>query len=370
MPRPTRLQRFSRRSLLTLGSAAAGFWAIQAMLGATLELSPALRDPEFGQKLTRLQQQLAAHPERPLLLIVGSSRSSCGLQPAAMNCPSLEHGSQPLVFNLALTGYGPVQQLELLARLQRTGIRPRWILAEILPVLLHQEPGQWAQEWIPAERLDWRDLTVVGPYLSSRGDALWRWARSRLLPAWWFRFQLLNDLSPGWLDTRLRQDGAWCNLDDDGWLPLTALDKGESAAERRRRAREHYAPAFNNFCVTPTADGALRQFIEMAERDRSAVGFFLMPEGAEFQSWYPAGAREKIIAYLRQLSRDAQVQVLDATTWCAESDFADSHHLCCDAARLFSQRFGQEVVGPFLSKVTSPKTETAQARQWPSDAPR
>ncbi|MGH7135336.1 MAG: hypothetical protein ACREHD_06320, partial [Pirellulales bacterium] len=206
-----------------------------------------------------------------------------------------------------------------------------------------------------------QDLGAIGSHLSS--SAQWRsqWARLRSLPAWYFRFQLMNYLAPGWLDTRLRQDGAWFDLDDDGWLPLMAADE-ESVASRRELAHAQYTPALHNFEVSAAADGALRALIERARRNGAGVALYLMPEGDVFRSWYPADARTKLAAYLACLTREQRVVLFDATQWCSESDFADSHHLRSAAATRFSQRFGREIAGPFVTHRTAEAAEKSPIR--------
>lgn len=339
-----------RQGLLALIWAFAGFLLLQGLLGLAIEREPALRDPEFAEKLSRLRKQLAAEPERPLMLILGSSRSSCGLHPADMVLPPGAHSPPPLVFNFALTACGPIQQVELIERLRRFDIHPRWILAEVHPLLLHRRPGVWGEEsWMRPEKLNWQDLAVIGPYLQRPGQWRWQWAMLRSPPAWWFRFQLLNCLSPGWLDTRQRQDGFWFDLDDCGWLPLMALDDRQSA-ERRRLAYRQYSPAFADFEIAASADLALRRLIALSRQDGASLGLFLMPEGDAFRSWYPPDVRTKLHSYLSALATDEQVTLFDATTWCAESDFADSHHLRALAAQRFSRRFGREVAATFISR--------------------
>lgn len=350
MPRPSRTPRCSYRTPAALRWMVATFVVVQLSLDLAIDSYPGLRDPEFGEKLARLQNQLAIHPGRPLLLIVGSSRSSSGIQPSVMWLPDPGDDGEPLVFNLALTGYGPIQQVQLLDRLLRTGISPRWILAEIHPLLLHQQAGVWGEEqWLRPESLDWRDLALVGKYLSQPDAWRWRWARLRTAPAYSYRFQILNYLSPGWLDTSLRQDGAWRDIDDLGWLPLVCSVDKQAVAERRRQAHRQYAPAFQDFRVTAAADQAVREFVELAAQRGIAVAFYLMPEGKAFRSWYSPAARQQIAAYLGALSGDTGVPIFDATSWCTEADFSDSHHLLADASAGFSLRFAHEIAGPFVA---------------------
>lgn len=344
-----RQQQLTSRSRFAFGWAIAVFAVIQALLSAAIEIEPLLRDPEFGEKLVRLKRQLATHPGRPLVLIVGSSRSSSGIQPAALQLGYGKGGRPPLVFNMALTGYGPIQQLELLERLRRDGIQPSFILAEVHPLLLHQPPGVWGEEqWMRPESLDRRDLALVSGYVSQPRQWLWRWLMSRAIPAYWYRFPLLNYLSPGWLDTGLRQDGAWRDIDALGWLPLTCSVEPDAVKRRRKYAHDQYAPALYNFCITAAADLALRRFVAVSKRGGAEVALYLMPEGPIFRSWYTVAARREIESYLAGLSKEESVRLFDATTWCDESDFSDSHHLLCDACTPFSQRFAAEVLRPFL----------------------
>lgn len=363
------LRRLSfRRSRTALAWAVATLLVAQALLAVTIELSPAIRDPEFGAKLARLKQLLAERHEAPLLVILGSSRSASGIRPADFQLDREAGEPLPLAFNLALTGCGPIQQLEVLDRLERAGISPRWVLAEIHPLLLHQQPGVWGEEqWMRPDSLDWHDLQVIGRYLSQPRAWLRDWARLRLLPAYCYRYQLLNCVSPGWLDTSLRQDGAWRELDAHGWLPLDCETDSASTARRREHAHRQYAPALSQFRVTSTGDAALRELIAVARRRRIGLAFFLMPEGDAFRSWYSAEARREIERYLSRLEQDDRVPVFDASTWCREADFSDSHHLLAGASPHFSQRFGRDIVRPFLSLSSVAATDELARPQAPAE---
>jgi hypothetical protein len=123
----------------------------------------------------------------------------------------------------------------------------------------------------------------------------------------------------------------------------------ESADKRRQLAHTQYAPALRKFEISAAADGALRRLVEFGRRNGSKVAFYLMPEGELFRSWYPADVRAKLTAYLARLTREEQVLFFDATEWCREDDFADSHHLRHVAATGFSQRFGREIATPFVT---------------------
>src|SRR5438105_11251 len=108
---------------------AAVLWGIAAFVLGQLALiivlerwRPDLCDPEYGWRLDRLEKQLAAEPDRPLLVALGSSRVGCGLRPEALPPCCLENGKRPLVFNMSLTASGPVMDLLCLRRLLDRGI--------------------------------------------------------------------------------------------------------------------------------------------------------------------------------------------------------------------------------------------------------
>src|SRR5262249_14797014 len=130
---------------------------------------PVLRDPPYGYKLKRLRTLLAQEPGRPLALILGSSRTEFGIGPGLL--PETPDGQNPVVFNFALAGTGPLGELLCLNRLLAEGIRPQWVILEVLPALLHQE-GLWSEEdWfnIDVRRLAWNDLPLLQRHLDDPG---------------------------------------------------------------------------------------------------------------------------------------------------------------------------------------------------------
>src|ERR1700751_5186252 len=56
------------------------FVCFQVALTVIIErFRPMWRDPEYGYRVKRLRQRVAAEPEKPLLLVLGSSRVGNGL---------------------------------------------------------------------------------------------------------------------------------------------------------------------------------------------------------------------------------------------------------------------------------------------------
>lgn len=342
------------------------FACAQALLSAVIEFGdPLLRDPEFGNRLQRLECQLAENPDSPLLVVLGSSRAANGVRPAEMtSTPTL--GPSPLVFNFAMTGYGPIQELQLSERLWRRGIRPDWLLVEIHPLLLHSNDRGWGEEaWVHAERLDRHDLSFLEGYLPDPAGWRRRWLGIHLAPSYWYRFQLLAYCAPSWLDFESRQDGAWSQIDPLGWSPLTDPRLAETAwSDRARQAREHYAPALPDFDISEAPNRALRTLIAEARGRGIEVALLLMPEGESFRAVYTDEARRTVADYLSRLSRECSVPIFDATDWCAEGCFADGHHLLPDGSAHFSRRLGREVIGPLVSR------SVAARRRVPVERPR
>lgn len=349
---PTVTHRSIRRGPATLVWALVWFACAQALLSAAVEFGdPLLRDPEFGNRLARLERQSSKRPEAPLLVVLGSSRAANGVRPAEMTSTATR-GPSPLVFNFAMTGYGPIQELQLFERLSRAGIQPDWLLVEIHPLLLHANDRGWGEEaWVHAERLDRLDLSLLAKYLPDPAQWRRRWLGLHLAPSYWYRFQLLAYCAPSWLDFESRQDGAWSQIDPLGWSPLADPRLAETTwADRARQAREHYAPALADFDISEAPDRALRTLIAEARRRGIEVGLLLMPEGESFRTLYTAEARRTIANYLARLSHECSVPVFDTTTWCSESCFADGHHLLPAGSAAFSRRLGREVIGALVAR--------------------
>ncbi|HEY2910289.1 MAG TPA: hypothetical protein VGI99_08580, partial [Gemmataceae bacterium] len=62
------------------------------------------RDLEYGKRAVSLRERLAEYPDRPLVLVIGSSRASMGVRPAAWEevRPNAPGHPDPLLFNMSL----------------------------------------------------------------------------------------------------------------------------------------------------------------------------------------------------------------------------------------------------------------------------
>src|SRR5579884_1224558 len=66
------------------------------------------RDPLYGHRLHHLRERLAASPDSPLFLIMGSSRVKYSVWPDAMKLATKENSPQPIVYNFGLNGMGTI----------------------------------------------------------------------------------------------------------------------------------------------------------------------------------------------------------------------------------------------------------------------
>ncbi len=323
------------------------FAAAQVFLAVRMDTAqPELRDPEFGLKLARLRALLRAHPGRPLVLVLGSSRPDLAFRPEVLMGDGPE-ASRPLLFNFGLTGFGPIPQYLCLRRLLAEGIRPQWVIAEVLAPVLHQEPGPGNETWLSASRLGWGDLAVLRPYCRKPVLLYRDWLAAHLVPAFTQRFGVLARYARRWLPPQALEE-SWPTMTSLGWV---RGPEGVDAATRRgatAHAHDQYVGHFQDFAITPTPDRALRQLLAVCRQEGIRPVLVLMPEGSAFRGWYPPTARAQIDGYLGRLSRDTGVPVIDTRTWMADEDFFDSHHLLVGGATKFTRRFQDEVLRPLL----------------------
>src|SRR5436190_4257491 len=126
-PRSPRRAVAAARARTVVLSAVVFFLVLQGLLNVLLDcFNPALRDPEFGAKLSRLHTTVAAAPGRPLLLMLGSSRAMMCFNPDVAAEDAGARGPAPVMFNAGATGGGPVMEQLFLRRVLAAGIRPSW----------------------------------------------------------------------------------------------------------------------------------------------------------------------------------------------------------------------------------------------------
>ena len=325
---------------------------------------PQWRDPEFFHRLNRLvavvREEKAVGHTRPLVVVIGGSRSQMGLSPEHLG---LGNGpADPVVFNCAQSGCLPVGERLNLARLLASGLVPACVLLEVLPPVLADRGPM--DDRIPAARLGLADLERLHPYHTHPARVRSDWFRSRVTSWYTLRLPLMANvgladaLPPG----PNRPDFLWSRMQLHGWVPFPATAwSDDQRAAGLVLARRQYGFLLDDFRIDPVNDLALRDALAVCRNSHIRAALFVMPESPTFRGWYPPAARQKVGTYLDDLSREFGVPVFDASRWFDdEAVFKDGHHLLRSGAEAFSKRFGRECVGPWVLNKNGPQmTQTS-----------
>lgn len=324
-------------------------WCVLIYLGCQLAFIavmdnwlPKFYDQEYGVRLELLRERMAEAPDRPLLLVVGSSRVEMGFRPEVLPPLTSAAGETVLPFNYSHLAAVSRGNLMMVDRLLRQQIRPRWIVLEMVPRFLGCEKTGMATTFTTG----W-DLPLLQKYVAPY--KLWSvYLRNRLNPWYKYRQDILSLCASAWVSA-CPQD--FCTLDplggDTGWVAERAL----SEAERRRRLfLTHHAilQDFQTFNIEAATDAAVRALLDRCRQHGIQVVLLQTPESQEYRDWHPPHVRAQSEAYLARISQDYGLPVVDARTWVPDSMFADGHHLMVDGAEFFSRRLGQEVLEPLV----------------------
>lgn len=351
------------------------------MLIATQSIWPHLRDPEFGYMLSALLRQRAKEPDRPLLVLLGSSRTGRGVRPGVMPELRAVDGRSPLVFNFSHIASGSLAELVTLHRLLDAGIHPDWLAVEILPALLGRKTDVFGSTMLGISRLSWSDMWLLRRYVCDAHTMKYSWYGDQLAPWHAHRWSLMNQYASNFLPPYMRLDH-WKQLDRWGWWEMGGDDMPLGAVASALYAqRLSYYDDLQHLQISAMQDHALRDLITLCRQECIPLMFYIMPEGDIFRGWYAPSVRTRINDYLTHLSRESGVPIADLRTWIEEKYFGDSHHLYPKGATLLSQRFGPEVLGylvqgkpascPFLlTPLSSPGQEPPSVPGLPTSLPR
>lgn len=352
-PRPARGHRQTAARRVLLSSLAAYAVATFA-LAVALELRlPTARYPEHGQRVEALRRLQAEHPDRPLVVAVGSSRTQMGLDVAAMGFA--EEPGAPLVYNYGLVGALPVHHPLAYRRLRAAGVRPAAVVCEIFPAALGVGDAAGTFYADSGAGLTADELARLAPDMRSPRVAL-AWAKSRA-GAWaWFRQEFHRQLVPDWRDpVAARKYAQMWEPDDRGFR-----SSGESVSDAdRERATDKALGTYMYLCRNlrpdPAAVRAHRELVAACRADGVPIAFYLTPEGPLFHSCYTPTARAAVAGFVRLLTDDLGAPVFDLWGGWADGDFMDGHHLLRPGAAKFGRRFADDHLRPWLAALPKPK---------------
>jgi hypothetical protein len=348
---PSRKRRqLSRQSWSRLLWLLAGFALCQAVLAVAIDgWLGAVRDPEFASKLERLKARLAEAPGRPLVLMLGSSRTAYGADARTLSASAGE--SAPLVFNFGLMGGGPLLQTIAFRRLLAEGVRPDLLFVEVMPALMVEADGRLLEEkMLDGARLCTREMLRLRRQYHEPRRLVSSWLLGRLLPCYRHQAEVRGELGldapdQGWNPTN---PGL---VDDHGWRARN--DK--ITEEYRRKTTEMALSQYDEFCASAHIGAepvrALEALLTLCRREKIPVSLVLLPEGKPFRALYSPLSRAALDGLLARLEQGWGLKVIDARTWVDDRGFWDTHHMLPAGAHQFTERFGREALQPALREL-------------------
>lgn len=317
--------------LFVVGSQLALAWALTV---GTFQWHDPLYHLQAERYRTQRTQFALHQPEQVLLL--GSSRVLFGVQSAALNSTLPRMVGRPLrVFNFGIPGAGPLTQNVYLRRLLAEGLRPQWLLLEVMPPMLADRPQPAETRWLSADRLradELKELRHSGWSLAPAPTADW-------LPLVQYRHELLRAWAPAYLpaERQIMPQG----------LDATGAGRNTQPAPTPtgyriglRNARAQYAEVFADYAPGGAAAAVLHDTVQLAQRHGIPVALLVCPEANDFRAWYGDAGNARWQRWLAEVSTAWQVPVVDGREWVADCGFVDGHHLLGNGADVFTTRLG------------------------------
>ena len=333
-----RARRLARREVLW---ALAALALIELALAASVDLFlDRVRDPEFAAKLDRLQALRAGAPDRPLVLVLGSSRTQLGLEAARLN------GGRPLVFNFGLQGGGPMLERICLRRLRDAGVRPAILVVEIAPVMLAEGEDCPAEDrWLDGARLRLDEVWRTRNYYADRQRLWTHWLSGRALPSSRHQAELRDALGVDLGPSGRPLNDPLAGVDPYGWLPRPdETDPGRRAITFEKSMHMLRCDLASGRSA-PGKIAALRDLLDDCRRAAIPTAALIMPESRPLRELYAEGFRREVDALVARLRDELGLRaVIDAREWVPDEQFWDAHHLASSGARTFTDRFAAEAL--------------------------
>ena len=314
-----------------------------------------LCDAGYSSRLRRLRARLAEGPDRPLLLVLGSSRPALGFHPSLTGVRGRPGGPAPIVFNFAFAGSGPVREWMMLRRLLAAGVRPGWLLVEVWAPFMPQIGLYNEEEPVLRADWDWVDLPLLRRFYRLGWEATSSVLEKHLAPAVHYRQGLLNQyvpfLLPGELvrELELLKSRSYVSEDEYGAYPAEGQPmRGEMGETMLALHRFVLTPIFRDFHIHKHSAEALHALLDECREREIKVALFMMPEHRALREFYPPAVKATFNRFVAELRQEYGLAVIDGRTWCGDDEFVDVCHLLGTGARTFSERFGREVCQPLL----------------------
>lgn len=343
MARPRRMKR-SARALLwwvpiwyALAQLVMFFWIDESWL--------LNRTSVEREKWEHLHARLAEAPDRPLVLMLGSSRTDWAFQAGRLDGQLGPDGRPLLAYNFGVPTAGPLHEALYINDLLDEGVRPRLLLVEFVGTHFNKSlRGMLSEEHFTVSRwLSAHQMLFFRPYLTNRNRSLREWLEGRLAPWYGFRWSIHEHVQgkhsqPHSYDQAREPMDAWgCRmLYEDIGTP-------EFRAWRWAGAVKMYGETLQRFRLGKGPAQAMRDLLARCRREHIPVALVLMPVTKEFHSLINPQGRAELENFLAELRGRYAMDIIDASDWLAREDFDDGHHVLKAGADKFTTRMIDEV---------------------------
>lgn len=310
--------------------------------------APANCESDYGVRRGRLHERLAENPNQGLVLLLGSSRTSFGVQPQRLNAVLAANGSSLIGFNFGISGAGVLRERVALERLLAEGVRPKVLVIEVIPTLLnYSAPGRYTEDRNMEPSLPWLtlpEIVVLGRYHSDPVHMAHVWAEAWLFPWRTYQRRIQEGLDSRLLAPTPRPPFDW-EIDPWGgehadWQPLAP----DAMARLMEQAYQDLVRQVPDYRVGDGSRRALRDMLAICQREGIQAAVVFMPEGSDYHRWYEHGAEAEVVALADELRRTYDVDVIDARRWFPDSELWDGSHLLASGAEAYTLRLAPEIM--------------------------
>jgi hypothetical protein len=311
---------------------------------------PTMQDNYQAYKLRQVRDWTAREPDRPLVVMLGSSRTQQAFQAGRLHGLPGPGGKPLLAYNLGVPMSGQIHACLYLHEMLDAGIRPCLVLVEFTPMLLNEpQPGVYSEEdWTLGPWLSLRRLARCWPYFARPFDKAAEWLEARLAPWYAFRLHLLERGREE--DFQTVKVHAERFHDPWGFIRHTVVLNRQQQSSSVSIMHELERPTLSSFRVGAGPLRAMRDLLETARRERIPVVLVLMPESNAFRSWYPPQELAKALRQFEVLRDAYGTDAIDAYRWLPDEEFYDGHHATEKGAHAFTTRLIAEL-RPILARL-------------------
>jgi hypothetical protein len=307
---------------------------------------PGVYDPEYDAKFQKLLKRHAEHPDRPLAVVLGSSRTVHNFRPEILPPLRDAAGGEVILFNDAHTAAGHSYYYLTYRRLVEAGVRPRWLVLEVMPIYARKQTKTLYTRTLVAREFGW----FRGHH--ETGDLAFEYTMTRVNP--WAKLcgPILRELYPALQSHAVRAvyDEAFLDLGGFNRGPNSVNDDPEGTARRIRERVVAAGPEVPTFVPERRGDVSLRALLDLCRRHGTRVALVLSPESPAFRLNYTAASDRQVYDYVTAVAAEYGLPFIDARDWLGEADFSDGNHAVYSGQTKFTQRLAADFLTPWLAQ--------------------